>query len=81
MKQFFVRHRKNILLQSLYSGSILSLFVYAVVRILAFEFPMNWTEEIILFCKVMLSSSFLFATATGGLAWLYRNMLRRIRAK
>ncbi|HEX7846753.1 MAG TPA: hypothetical protein VF476_13205 [Chitinophagaceae bacterium] len=79
MKQFFFRHRRNMLLQALYSGSILSLFVYAVVRILAYEFPMSWIEEIFLFVKIMLASSFIIATATGGSAWMYRNVIKMLR--
>lgn len=79
MKQFLLRHRKNMLLQALHSGGILSLFIYAVIRILAFDFPMNLKEEITLFVKIMAVSSFLIAAATGGAAWTYRNILRQSR--
>jgi hypothetical protein len=71
MKQFLVRHRKNLIFQAVYSGAVLSLFVYAVLRFLFYDFPMPVLEEIAFFLKTFLASSFLIATATGGSAWLY----------
>jgi hypothetical protein len=72
MKQFLLRHRKNMLLQAVSSASILSLFVYAVLRCLFYEFPMTWDEEILFFLKTFLSSCFVISTATAGSAWFYR---------
>ena len=79
MKQFMLRHRKNIFAQALVSGGVLSLFIYAVLRILFFEFPMSWIEEISIFVKTTLLSSFLVFSATGGIAWAYRSLLKRMR--
>jgi hypothetical protein len=76
MRQFFLRHRKNMLLRALYSGSILSLFIYAILRVLSYDFPMTWTEEITFFLKTFLCGCFLIATATGGSAWMYKLFLK-----
>ena len=73
MKKLIVRNKETILVQALYSGSIVSLFVYVVFRGLFYEFPMSWVEEISFFFKAILGSCFLFVTATGipaGLCWL-----------
>lgn len=74
-----LRHRKNIFAQALVSGGVLSLFVYVVLRILFLEFPMSWIEEVTFFLKTTLLSSFLVFSATGGTAWAYRSLLKRIR--
>ena len=76
MKQFFLRHRKSVLIQSLRSAGILSLFVYAVLRCLFFEFPMTWLEEAGFFFKVFIVTVFFITTATAGSALLYRSMLK-----
>lgn len=70
MKQSLLRHR--FLLQALQSGTVLSLFVYATLRVFFYEFPMTWTEEVMFFLKTVFCSCFFIATATGGVAWLYR---------
>jgi hypothetical protein len=75
MKQFLFRNRQSMLFQAFRSGSILSLFVYTIIRILAFDFPMSWGEEILLFIKIMAASCFLIASATLGSAWVYKNVL------
>ena len=75
MKRFILRHRKSMLLQAIRSGSMLSLFVYAVIRILAYEFPMNWIEEFLLFGKILLVTCFLIITATVGSAWVYKMLI------
>lgn len=64
------------LLVALRSGSILSLFMYLVLRVLFYEFPMDWKEEILLFIKIFGSSCFLFALATAGSARLYREYVK-----
>jgi hypothetical protein len=74
MKQSLLRYRKHMLLQALQSGSVLSLFVYATLRVLFYEFPMTWMEEVVFFLKTVLCSCFLIATATGGMTWLYRTI-------
>jgi hypothetical protein len=83
MRQSLLRRRHpHMLLQALHSGSILSLFVYAILRALFYEFPMTWGEEVVFFLKTVLTSCFLIATATGGSTWLYRTirmMNRRTR--
>jgi len=79
MKQFILRHRKNIFAQALISGGVLSLFIYAVFRILLFEFHMTWIGEITFFLKTNLLSSFLVFCATGGTALAYRSFLKRMR--
>ena len=74
MKKMIVRNKETILVQALYSGSIVSLFIYVVLRGLFYEFPMSWGEEILFFTKTILGSCFLFVTATGipaGLCWLF----------
>jgi hypothetical protein len=62
------------LLQALNSSSIISLFVYAALRVLFYEFPMTWGEEIVFFLKTVFASCFLIATATAGSAWLHRGI-------
>jgi hypothetical protein len=79
MKQFISRHKNNMLVQALSSGSILSIFVYIILRCLFYEFGMGWTEEIMFFIKTMLASSCIIATATGGSAWLYRGLVKMRR--
>jgi len=76
MKQFYLQHRKSIAWQALQSGSILSLFVYAIFRMLFYEFPLSWTEEGLYFIKTFSGSLFLIATATGGAALLYRSLVK-----
>jgi len=76
MRQFYLQHRKSILWQAIQSGSILSLFVYAIFRMLFYEFPMTGMEEGLYFVKVFLSSLFVIATATGGSALLYRSLVK-----
>jgi len=76
MKKFYHQHRKNILLQAYLSASILSIFVYAIFRIIFYEFPMSWQGEVSLFVKMFFCSSVLIATATGGLVLLYRSVIR-----
>jgi hypothetical protein len=72
MKQFILRHRKNIWFQALSSASIISLCVYAILRCLFHEFPMAWLEEVSFFMKTFMASCLIISTATGGSAWLYR---------
>ncbi|HEX2629666.1 MAG TPA: hypothetical protein VHM26_11655 [Chitinophagaceae bacterium] len=75
MRQSLLRRRHpHMLVQALHSGSILSLFVYAILRALFYEFPMTWGEEALFFLKTVLVSCFLIATATGGATWLYRTL-------
>ena len=64
------------LLLALRSGSILSLFMYLVLRVLFFEFPMAWKEEIVLFVRIFGSSCLLFELATAGSARLYREYMK-----
>ena len=81
MKQFIIRNRKNILVQALYSGSIASLFIYMLFRCIFYEFPMSWIEEIMFFFRTILSSCFLFVSATGLPAGLHLLIQNRKLAK
>ena len=76
MKKFYHQHRRNIMLQAYQSASVLSIFVYAIFRIIFYEFPMSWQSEASLFVKMFLSSSVIIATATGGIALLYKSLIR-----
>ena len=79
MKQFFQRHRKSIFLQSFYSCSVLSLFVYIFMRSVFYEFPMSWAEESLFFIKMIGISQALFVTAVAGSAWLYKGVVKMKR--
>ena len=76
MRQLIIHYRKNILWQAFRSASVLSLFVYTMFRIFFFEFPLSWTEEATFFIKMFLTSSFIIATATGGIVIAYRSIIR-----
>lgn len=76
MKQFFIRRHKNLFIQALQSGSVISLFIYASLRCLFHEFPMSLTEEVLFFLKTAVASCFLIATAMTGSAWLYAAVVK-----
>ncbi len=76
MRQLYIFYRRNILLQAFRSASVLSLFIYTMFRIFFFEFPLSWTEEAVFFIKMFLSSSFIIATATGGVVIAYRTFVK-----
>lgn len=76
MKQFFVRRHKNVFVQAMQSGSVISLFVYISLRCLFHEFPMSLSEEIFFFLKTGVASCLLIATAMTGSAWLYAAILK-----
>lgn len=76
MKQFYIHHHQNIIWQSIQSGLVISLFVFAILRIFFYEFPMTWGEEITFFLKAYCASCFIFTTAMGGIACLYWSLLK-----
>lgn len=38
---------------------------------MAYEFPMTWKDEIVLFIKTVAASCLLITVITGGLPWMY----------
>jgi TRAP-type C4-dicarboxylate transport system permease small subunit len=79
MKKFIARHKNHLLLQAFSSSTVISVFVYIVTRILFYEFPMSWMEEIVFFLKITLTSCCIIATATGGSVWFYRGLVKMKR--
>jgi len=75
-----IRHKDHLMIQAISNGSIVSIFVYIIIRILFYEFPMSWTEEISFFIKISLASCLMITVATVGTAWLYRGLVK-IRRK
>ncbi|MBC7948318.1 MAG: hypothetical protein H7Y42_10595 [Chitinophagaceae bacterium] len=71
MRQFIVQHRNSIPAKAVYSASTISLFLYIIIRALSYDFPMSWTEEIVLFSKILFTGSFLISLVTIGCAGLY----------
>jgi hypothetical protein len=63
MKQFILRNRNTVPLKAASSSFILSLFFYAVVRVLFYEFPMTWLEEAWFFIKVIITGCFTLTAA------------------
>jgi len=76
MKKFYHQHHKSILWQAMQLASILSLFMYALPRILFYDFPVSWYEEVLYFAKIYSCSLFIITSATGGPALLYRYILK-----
>ncbi|MBL7744180.1 MAG: hypothetical protein JNN00_11950 [Chitinophagaceae bacterium] len=81
MKQFILQHRNRIWAKALYSSATISLFIYIIIRGFTYDFPMSWTEEAILFVKVIFAGSCLMSLATIGCASLYRAFERIKRHK
>ncbi len=76
MKLHYQYLRKTILWQAVRSGSILSLFVYAIFRLLFYEFHFSWKGETIFFLKIFSASCLLMVILTGGIAWFYGFILK-----
>ncbi|MBL7739675.1 MAG: hypothetical protein JNK14_10675 [Chitinophagaceae bacterium] len=72
MKQFLLQHRNSIWAKALYSSATVSLFIYIIIRGFTYDFPMSWTEEALLFVKVVLAGTFLMSLATISCASLYK---------
>ena len=81
MKQFLVQHRNSIWAKALYSSATISLFLYIIIRGFSYEFPMTWTDEILLFIKIIFTGIFMMSLATVGCASLYRGFERIKRHK
>ena len=82
MKKFIARNRKTIAFRALYAASILSICLYTFVRVLFFEFPMTWPEEITFFLKLVITGSLFTGSVLIGLRWLYFYILKlRQRSK
>ena len=71
MKYSIAPNRKKLFPRAFQSAIITSLFIYAAMRLMAYEFPMTWKEEILLFFKVVAVSCLLITSITGGLPWMY----------
>ncbi|HEY6506038.1 MAG TPA: hypothetical protein VIZ28_18815 [Chitinophagaceae bacterium] len=72
MKQFFVQRRNSIWVKSLYSSATISLFLYIIIRGFSYDFPMSWSEEILLFIRIVFTGTFMISMAAIGCAGLYR---------
>lgn len=81
MKQFLVQHRNSIWIKALYSSATISLFLYIIIRGFSYDFPMSWTEELLLFIKVIFTGSLVMSLATIGCASLYKAFERIKRNK
>ena len=76
MKQFITRNRKRMIFRALYSAAIISICVYTFARVLFYEFPMTWTEEIVFFLQVVVTGSLLIGGAATIITSLYFLLLK-----
>jgi len=81
MKQFLIQYRNSIWAKALYSSATISLFLYIIIRGFSYDFPMSWTEEIMLFIKVIFTGTVVMSLATAGCAGLYKAFERIKRHK
>jgi hypothetical protein len=81
MKRFLVHQRNRIWVKAMCSSAVICLFLYIIIRIFSFDFPMSWREEMLLFFKIIFTGTFMMVIATTGSAVIYRTSLRIKRNK
>jgi len=77
MKKIILSQSNKIIFRSLPSAAIISFCVYLFARILCYEFPMTWLEEITFFLKVMFTGSILIITCITGLRLFHLFILKQ----
>jgi len=71
MKNVVIPAWKNLFFQAMYSSLIISICFYCFVRILFFEFPMTWLEEIVFFIKIVFTGSIFIVACRSVVTGLY----------
>ena len=67
--------------QAMYTSVIISVCFYVFVRVLFYEFPMTWLEEIAFFIKIVITGSLFISACRSGVAVLYFLSVRKKPAK
>jgi hypothetical protein len=76
MKNLITRNRNTVAFRAISPASVISICFYLFVRVLFFEFPMTWIEEIVFFGKVMFSGISLIGIPVIALRLLYFYQLK-----
>ncbi|MGC4037542.1 MAG: hypothetical protein QM764_16390 [Chitinophagaceae bacterium] len=76
MKSFIAHKRHSIVFRAISPAIIVSVSLYVFVRILFYEFPMTWMEEIIFFFKLVFTGSLVISSTLVAVRWFYFYMLK-----
>jgi hypothetical protein len=79
MRRFLEQQRNRIWMKALYSSAIICFFLYIIIRVFSFDFPMHWSEEVFFFFKIMFAGCFLMVLATTISAAIYKFFLKMKR--